>query len=476
MGMPYNKHMSLRRTFAVVATAILILISFTAFSLTYITSELDEASAEIARSVRNVHVAEEMEVSTLLFYQAGNRYALSRERQALLDKEDARRNVERRLAEAESFAPEGTGMLREIRARLREFLAVEAQNATAPLDTRVRETSGPLEATFRAIDRYVAFTLEESARAREEIASANQSADALGAAVIVLLLCGTLGLAWYVNRAVYRPLSNIQSALQTFEYGGALSTAPEEGPEELRRITEAFNQMSARLMRQREQQRQFISGIAHDLRNPLTALKGYIDLLSMTQAPLPPERIQETFSFLSGQIDRMNRLIEDFLEASRIDAGSLTLNLSRIDLRSVVDECVRLFSSSSARHVLRAELPGEAVMIQGDQARIAQVFNNLLSNAIKYSPAGGEVLIQCRTEGGQALVSVADRGIGIPLEDREEIFQPFRRHSQTREQFPGVGLGLSVSKKIVEAHGGRIEMASDPGKGSVFTVVLPAGE
>jgi signal transduction histidine kinase len=229
--------------------------------------------------------------------------------------------------------------------------------------------------------------------------------------------------------------------------------------------------MVARLERQREVQVNFLAGVAHDLRNPIQALK-----LATTGAgsrALPPERAQQRLAMVERQVERLGRMVDDLLDTTRIEAGQLELHLGAHDLTELVREAVELHRAVSDRHTLELQLPEHPVPLRCDATRISQVLNNLLNNAIKYSPEGGPVRIRVSLEQAGCCVAVTDTGVGVPPSEKESIFEPFRRSSSTRGTISGVGLGLAVARKILVAHGGSLHVESEPGRGSTFYVKLP---
>jgi signal transduction histidine kinase len=227
--------------------------------------------------------------------------------------------------------------------------------------------------------------------------------------------------------------------------------------------------MAERLQRQHQDLLTFLAGVAHDLRNPLAAMRMGLRLLDR---PLPEDKKRRTSELVDRQVTRLERMVGDFLDATLIESGHLELQLRERDVRELVQEAVDLYSLSSPDHRIVLSAGDEPVVVRADAERIAQVLNNLVSNAIKYSPAGGDVHVSVAAEGGEAVIAVQDWGIGIAPEERKHIFEPFRRSGASRETAPGVGLGLSVARQIVEAHGGRIEVESALGRGSTFRVHL----
>src|SRR5690606_35828359 len=151
-------------------------------------------------------------------------------------------------------------------------------------------------------------------------------------------------------------------------------------------------------------------------------------------------------------------MVDDLLDATRIEAGKLEMRFEECDLRVAVDDMIRLYAPTSPEHRISAKLPDQPVLVEADPLRLEQVVSNLLSNAIKYSPRGGTVGVTIETTADEAVLSVADEGVGISPEERSDIFLPFR--PRKAEAPAGAGLGLSVVRRIVEAHGGRIDVES----------------
>jgi two-component system, OmpR family, sensor histidine kinase MtrB len=292
----------------------------------------------------------------------------------------------------------------------------------------------------------------------------------IAAAIVVGLGLGSALLGF--DRWVRRPLAAAASAIARFGAGDRDSRAAEIGPIEIREIAETFNEMAATLARQEHDRIAFIGGVAHDLRGPVSAIQMATAMLD-PNGPLHGERSEATRAILARQAARLERMVGDFLDAVRIHAGHLEIKSEPVDLGELVRESVDQYRPLATDHELTAAIPRGAVMIQGDAMRLAQVLNNLLSNAVKYSPMAGPIKISLERDHGEAILAVADQGIGLQPEEHAQIFEPFRRTGASRELVPGVGLGLSIAKRIVEAHGGRIAITSTPGCGSTFRVHLP---
>jgi signal transduction histidine kinase len=325
--------------------------------------------------------------------------------------------------------------------------------------------------TQEAIQNLMQFNLDEANLLQSE--SAHQYkvnyilvylAFALLALVLMILLYG-------LRKFLYLPILKIQKTIEKFELGKNVETQVETGASEIKAIASSFQELSFRLSKQKETQLMFISSVAHDLKNPLGAIKMSTDIIG-EDARLS-EQSQELLLIVRRQTDHLNRLIGDLLDTTRIESGSLDLNFQFSDLRLLLQDASILHSSLSPIHRIELEIPDEPVMVLCDPHRIAQVFNNLLNNAIKYSPRGGTIKVSLRKDLLDAVVEFTDQGIGIPLKEIDGIFEPFRRSSTSRDMIPGVGLGLSASKKIIKAHeGGDISVSSTVNQGTTFAIRL----
>lgn len=215
--------------------------------------------------------------------------------------------------------------------------------------------------------------------------------------------------------------------------------------------------------------RDFMAMVTHDLRTPLTAIKGWAQLLRR-RTPLD-ERTQRTIAHMLTQVSRMERLIGDLADIVRNDAGQLQLRREPVDLVELVRQQVMLVQEQADHHMVRVEASDASVVGAWDRQRIGQILQNLLTNALKYSPEGGEITIRIETVEDEAQVSVIDRGVGIHSDHLPLLFKRFYRADATGAG--GLGLGLHISEMLVRAHGGRIWATSTPGVGSTFTVALP---
>lgn len=218
---------------------------------------------------------------------------------------------------------------------------------------------------------------------------------------------------------------------------------------------------------------ELVATVSHELRTPLTGILGFAELVRT--ADLDEEKRNRYLDTIHHEAQRLTALVNDFLDLQRMEAGAFTLAVEPLDFAEVLAWQAELAQGPAADHEIRLELPNELLPIAGDRERIGQVVGNLISNAIKYSPRGGVVTIAAAHEDGVIRVSVSDEGVGIPVNQQQQIFTKFFRvDSSDTRSIGGTGLGLALCREIVESHGGRIGFDSAPGAGSTFWFTLPA--
>jgi two-component system sensor histidine kinase ResE len=218
--------------------------------------------------------------------------------------------------------------------------------------------------------------------------------------------------------------------------------------------------------------RDLIANVSHELKTPLTAVKGFMELLE--NESLGQDRRREFLGLMSQEVGRLERLVAEQLELARLDAGALTLALEPVDLGELASEVAasrRLLAGREGVE-LGSSLPGVEVVVQADPARIEQILLILLDNAIRHTPSGGKITVGVGIDDGQGTVSVRDTGTGISKDSQQFVFDRFYQADSSREG-QGLGLGLAIARGLADAHGGSIEVRSTPQVGSVFTVRLP---
>ncbi|MBM4466256.1 MAG: PAS domain S-box protein [Chloroflexi bacterium] len=228
----------------------------------------------------------------------------------------------------------------------------------------------------------------------------------------------------------------------------------------------------------------FVSVISHELKSPVSIIKGYADTLRREDAQWDEDTLRQGLAVIAEESDRLNKLIDNLLDASRLQASAFKLELSYLQVDKLAEKVMDEFRTQSSEHMFTLDFPPDPSpgsghrfpAVRGDIERLRQVLTNLLSNAIKYSPRGGLIRTGGWADDDWVYVYVADEGIGIPRSEQERIFERFyRAESPLTRRTEGAGLGLYLCKEVVEAHGGKIWVQSEPGKGARFIFKLPRG-
>jgi len=312
-----------------------------------------------------------------------------------------------------------------------------------------------------------AFAETRRATLRRDLWRAN-----LQSAGIALLVAAAVGMALAARLA--RPLRALTLTANRYASGERTLRASEAGHDEVAEVANAFNRMADRLHLEEEQQQRLIADIAHELRTPLTVLKGELEALEDGLLESEPA----TFRRLGEEVTQLERLVQDLRLLTQAESGELPLRLERVDLAALVDGAIASFAAHARQRDV-AVVPditpdGAPVVLMGDPQRLRQILANLLENAVRHAPPGSRVDVGLRREDGHALLTVRDRGAGIPEEERERVFQRFYRVDRARSRATGgSGLGLSIVRTLAELHGGTVEASSHPLGGAVLTVRLP---
>jgi len=217
----------------------------------------------------------------------------------------------------------------------------------------------------------------------------------------------------------------------------------------------------------------FISVISHELKTPIALIKGYVSTLRREDATWDREVIDDSLAVIEEEADRLTELVENLLDASRLQAGALSINLSDVALNGLAKRIAERFRTQTSVHTIVVDFPDYFPVILGDEDRLAQVLSNLVSNAIKYSPGGGEISISGQVRPEHVLICVKDQGLGIAAADIPHVFDRFYRAADASRTTKGAGLGLYLARAVVEAHGGRIWVDPKPDDGARICFSLP---
>jgi signal transduction histidine kinase len=292
---------------------------------------------------------------------------------------------------------------------------------------------------------------------------------------------GTAMIALVVFGPVRRRLKDVQSATERLGAGDLTARAPEHGGDEVAALARSFNQMADELARRAraletsdQTRRQLMADVSHELMTPLTAMRGYVETLTMPEVQLDAQTRQRYMTIVTDETHRLEQIIGDLLDLARLEGGGMTLRRDRADVEL-------LFNRVAARHerelnARRVTLPmrvdAAARVIVGDADRLEQALQNLAANALRHTPDGGEIRLDAEKIADEVVLTVRDSGPGIPVEHLPLIFNRFYKADASRKAAGGSGLGLSIAKAIVERHGGTISARNE--NGAVIEIRLPS--
>ncbi len=356
-----------------------------------------------------------------------------------------------------------------------------------PFDESTLETKVPIFSTvliegnrFRVLTVPVTGGVNDQVNARLQLAVSLQTIDQtrelliyilVGGGVVIILIAAAVG--WMTAGTALRPIGEItESALQITRTDDLSRRIPLAGSanDEVGRLILAFNETLERLENLFETQRRFLADVSHELRTPLTAIRGNVDLIRRMGEADPI-----SLDAIASEVDRMTRMVSDLLILVQAETGKLPLAQDVVELDTLLLEVFQQ-SKILANENVEVKLGKEdQARVIGDRDRLKQVLLNLVANALEHTPSGGKVILGLTCVGEFARLTVSDSGPGIPKEDLPNIFERFYRveTSRKRKDSGGAGLGLSIAYWITRSHDGRIEVASEVGKGTTFTIWLP---
>jgi signal transduction histidine kinase len=291
----------------------------------------------------------------------------------------------------------------------------------------------------------------------------------LGSLALVVLMIALVSAP--LARAIARPIEHLSGVARRLGEGDLAARSSLQRSDEIGALAATFDQMAERLGRLLEGQRELLANVSHELRTPLARIRVALSLA----AEAAPEQASRHLHEIEHDVAELERLVADLLTATRLDGGgSLVLRRERIDPRGLANEAVDRFRRHYPGRTLTARLEAAPAVV-AEPGLLARVLDNLLDNAAKYSEGATPVALELAAGDGGVTIAVRDQGIGIPPKDQPRVFTPFFRGDRSRwRDTGGIGLGLALSKRIVDAHGGRIALDSSPGKGTTVTVWLPA--
>ena len=295
-----------------------------------------------------------------------------------------------------------------------------------------------------------------------------------------VLVVGMVLIALFVFGPARRRLKKVQEATERLGAGDLTARAPEQGGDEVTAVARSFNRMADELASRAQAldasdraRRQLLADVSHELMTPLTAMRGYVETLTMRDVPLDAATRERYLHIIDDETHRLERIVGDLLDLARLEGGGGTLRHERVSLPALFDRVRARHERESAERNIRIEChtAAGADAVLGDPDRLEQALQNLAANALRHTPDGGAITLSSAIENGAVHVRVRDTGHGIPPEHLPLIFERFYKADSARRAAGGSGLGLSIVKAIVERHHGSIAASND--NGAVFDITLP---
>lgn len=363
---------------------------------------------------------------------------------------------------------------RELLAGIREQIRLLYELSASPTRVpqgMVSETADRLLILIGRLHDRSRSQMEESVQAATRTFNViGYAALGLAGATAVLLLAGSV----IVIRRVVRPTLALTDAARAFGRGQFSARATVLYEDELGTLARTFNNMAEDIADRERNRLEFVAMVVHDLKNPVLAVQMAGRMLRVATNDDP--KCRPYLDGIDTETKRLRAIVQDLMDDVQVASGRFSVQKTAVHLCGLVRQLMQDEARTFSEHKIAVEIQ-EGCVVLGDARRIERVVVNLVSNAVKYSPPGTQVTVRVWREEPFAVLGVADQGPGISREDREMLFQPFGRGRSPGAGIEGTGMGLYVVKQIVEAHGGQIELESEPGRGTVFRVKLPlAGE
>lgn len=442
-------------------------------SITKLTDLLENEASEISLAGESVRMGEELKSTLLRHNRNSFLYSIHRDQWRKVRKDGQEEKINELLEQASHYISNDKELevLEEIKKEVQNYFYAQNEATKhfngSPLQ-KYEHIGVAVDRVLGVIDKFVTINHLQMTALLDDVKDQNKMADILAIWILAIVIAIVAFIFIGVSMSVIKPLLALNEVIGKYS-GGQLSTrAQSKGLHEIRSIAHNFNQMADHIEVAKQDQFRFMAAVAHDLRNPLASLKSATELLILNDK----KEDQELLSIINGQINNLETQVSDLLDMTKIEAGQLTLKYEHHDLRDIITREVNLYRLSATIHQFRLQLGNRPLLCSCDSTRMSQVLGNLLSNALKYSPAGGVIDIEAHINKNRILIEISDQGIGIEEADLENIFKPFKRSQATKNTIMGVGLGLSTSRHIIEAHGGTLSVRSTPGRGSTFTLNL----
>ena len=290
--------------------------------------------------------------------------------------------------------------------------------------------------------------------------------------MIPVFIIGAM-LIYYSTKRIIMPLRDMNEAAKIIADGNFQNRIEVQTSDEVGQLAESFNNMAESLEKNENSRQKFIANISHDLRSPLTSIQGFISAIA--DGTIPPERQTHYLNIVLEETSRLTKLANDMTDLSKVEAGAMNLEICEFDINDMIRDSLNVFETrlSAKRIRTRAIFEEEVTMVLADPNMIQRVIQNLLDNAVKFTPQDGEITVETTVKDKKVFVAVGDNGQGISQEEQKKVFERFFKADSSRGlDKGGIGLGLSIVKEFIKAHGEKIEVKSNENKGTEFTFSL----
>lgn len=280
-------------------------------------------------------------------------------------------------------------------------------------------------------------------------------------------------LIYYSTKRIIMPLRDMNDAAKVIADGNFQNRIEVESGDEVGQLAQSFNNMAESLEKTENSRQKFIANISHDLRSPLTSIQGFISAIA--DGTIPPERQSHYLNIVLEETARLTKLANDMTDLSKVEAGAINLELCEFDINDMIRDSLNVFETRLSAKKIRTQaiFEEEVTAVLADPNMIQRVIQNLLDNAVKFTPQDGEITVETTVKGEKVFVSVRDNGEGISREEQKKVFERFFKADSSRGlDKGGIGLGLSIVKEFIKAHGEKIEVKSNENIGTEFTFSL----
>jgi signal transduction histidine kinase len=483
----------LRQLMAAFAIGLTALALVACISLKLLTDVMASRSERLGVAADRAETAEAARADLLTAARAWNLALFARDRPraagGIDDEARSRESVEaqarlfrglERLRASSSLDPADTARVDKAHEAVVAYFAARQHVDAMRTDSRAAlgELTEPVDAAAASLMEVSRGEQQTMAAQATRIRVWDVAGDWIGWSVAAAVVLGAVLILVGMFRYVFRPLLELVTSMKQFAEGDRDARAPPSRAAELATAADNFNEMADVITGQHERMIDYLGGIAGELRNPVQIIRTTLEELG-PKSPLPAEdKLRARHSVVLRELSRLEQTVDNFLDVSRMQWARLDLQQGKTDVREVLRSVARLYETFSVAHQVNLTNPDEPVCVYADSDRLSQVFSTLVAHAIEFAPRGGIVNVEVATRDGVAVVTVTDQGVGIPHEELGKMFEPFHTRTTTPPKAPSGApiVALSVARRIVEAHQGRLSADTAAGRGSTFHVCLPLAE